>query len=330
MTARTLFMGSDPVALPLLRHFHERVDSPIEWAAVCTQPDRRSGRGMKLRANAIKTWALENGLPVWQPGRCGEDEVRALRDSGIELVIVMAYGQLLRPSFFEAPRLGTVNLHASLLPKLRGASPIHTAIATGEKQTGVTLMRIVKQLDAGPVADHETVPIHPEMAAAELVDAMAAACIPLLERTLPRLAAGQLSFREQDHDAATYCRIIEKGDACLDFRTSAPEVAARIRAFQPWPGAQVEHNGNRIRILKARALIQSGGDPGTVSGTGDGRLFIACGSGMLEIMKVQRAGGRPLGVAEFLRGYPLPDGTVFPSHELLPLVFDKPFFRKRN
>lgn len=330
MTVRALFMGSDAIALPMLRAVAESRPGSVEWVGVVTQPDRKSGRGMKLQANAIKMWALENGLPVWQPERCGEDEVELIKSLQIDLVIVMAYGQILRENFLQAPRLGVLNLHASLLPKFRGASPIHTAMAVGESETGVSLMRIVRKLDAGPVADQESIAIQPEWTVTNLIEAMSAACVPLMQRALPRLVSGELNFVEQDAAAVTFCRIIEKADGHLDFRLSATELDHRIRAFQPWPGSCFYHGETLIRVLKARIqTAEAEGEPGVVlSSNGDG-LCISCGAGVLVVEELQRAGSKAMDVETFLRGYAIAVEERVIGGEAVPLVFDQPFRRKK-
>ena len=179
----------------------------------------------------------------------------------------MAYGHILRDAFIATPRLGTLNLHTSLLPKYRGASPIQTAIANGETETGVSLMRIVRELDAGPVADVEHVPISPRDTALDVEAKLAAACVPLLARTLPALAAGTLKFLEQDHSAATFCRKLQKEDGVLDFTAPAAVLAARINGLNPWPGCTVEIAGQMVKLGLADTVGQSTGDwpPGTIS-----------------------------------------------------------------
>lgn len=328
--ARIVFMGSDPIALPLLNYLHEKAADRVELSGVFTQPDRPAGRGMKLRPNAIKEWSLARDLPVRQPERrCGPEDERWLREMGVELLLVMAFGQLLPRSFIETPARGSVNFHASLLPKLRGASPIHTAIATGEPETGVSLMRIVPKLDAGPVLDSESVPILSEAQAPEVIDRLAAACVPLLDRNLNALCAGRAVFEPQDERAVTYCRRIAKEDAKLDFRRPAQALHDQIRAFQPWPGALLEVGGAALKIGKARvhaAIDGNHGNPGTLL-IENSRVFVRCGEASLELLALQRSGGRMLPTTEFLKGFALESGTIASSHEGTPLVAKQPFAR---
>ena len=238
MALRIVFLGSDAIALPCLEWLAGEGQGVGEVVGVYTQPDRPSGRGQQVTPNAIKQWALGRGLPVRQPDRLNPAEQAALAEFKADVALVMAYGHILKDEFIATPRLGTLNLHASLLPRYRGASPIQTAVASGDSVTGVTLMRIVRALDAGPVADEERVPIQPLNTAAEVEARMARACVPLVARALPRLAAGQLEFREQDHAAATYCRRLTKADGALDFTRPAVELAARINGLYPWPGCR--------------------------------------------------------------------------------------------
>jgi len=229
---KLLFMGSDPIALPALE-FLKSQRQDLEICGIVTQPDRRSGRGMKLRANAIKNWAIEKEIPVLQPAKVDGEFCNTIREMMCDMVLVMAYGKILPQTFLDIPSLGTLNLHASILPKLRGASPIHSAIATGEKQSGVSLMEVVKKMDAGAVADQECVPILKSTTSLDLISKIAEACVPLLRRNLDLWRKGMLDFKPQNKDEVSYCRIITKADAQMDFRLTAEQLHQRIRAFQP-------------------------------------------------------------------------------------------------
>src|ERR1019366_3881687 len=187
-------LGSDPIALPLLDWLAGDGSGIARVTAVFTQPDRPAGRGQKIQPNAIKAWALTRGLTVFQPAKLTESARIELAALGADLALVMAYGHILGDDFIVTPRLGTLNLHTSLLPKYRGASPIQTAIANGERETGVSLMRIVRKLDAGPVADVERTPIGTLDTAGVVERRLASACVPLLARALPRLRDGSLTF----------------------------------------------------------------------------------------------------------------------------------------
>ncbi|MDR1281906.1 MAG: methionyl-tRNA formyltransferase [Opitutaceae bacterium] len=303
----------------------------VRLVAVFTQPDRAVGRGQKVVPNAIKTWALARGLPVHQPEKLTEDTRADLAAFEPDVTLVMAYGHILREAFIATPRQGTLNLHTSLLPKYRGASPIQTAIASGERETGVTLMRIVRQLDAGPVADVEHVSIGPRDTAPDVEQQLAAACVPLLARTLPRLAAGTLAFAEQDHAAATFCRKLSKADSALDFSQPAAVLAARINGLFPWPACSVEINGQPIRFGQADALPDlspsspppplpaCAAAPGTLLGQDSEGVLISTGEGTLRILRLQRPGGRMLPAPEFFRGFFSPPGIPLPSRTMISL-----------
>lgn len=325
------FMGSDPIALPMLDFIQSADCAHAKISMVFTQPDRKTGRGMHLRANAIKAWALANDIEVLQPAKCGATEAEILASRGIDLVLVMAYGQILPRCILHATPNKVLNVHASLLPRLRGASPIHTGVAVGLQQTGVSLMEIVPKMDAGPVALQETVDIRHPATAPEVIVSMANAAVALIRRGLNDLVEGRLVFREQDPAAVSYCRIIEKTDCHLDFNRPAAELCDRIRAFQPWPGTSFLHSDLEIRILKAD--IQSGsepvGHPGRVCSSGSG-IRIACGEDFLVPLLLQRPGGRALPADEFLRGFEIRAGEVLSSREMRPLESKTPFpFRKR-
>lgn len=319
---RIVFMGSDPIALPLLDWLAGEGGGLAEVVAVCTQPDRPAGRGQKIVAGPVKRWALARGLPVRQPGKLDDAERAWLAEQGADLALVMAYGQLLSDAFIATPRLGALNLHASLLPQYRGASPMQTAVACGERETGVTLMRIVKKLDAGPVADAERVSIAPLDTAVEVEAKLARVCVPLLARTLPWLRAGALEFFPQDESKATYCRRLTKEDGGLDFAASAADLAARINGLFPWPGCAVEINGVLIKFGLADVVSRDDGPAshGTVTGADAEGLLVATGKGTLRLRRLQRPGGKMLSAPEFLRGFPVVPDTKLPSRPMRPLA----------
>lgn len=314
---RMAFFGSDAIALPLLDWLVGEGSRCASLVAVYTQPDRPVGRGQQVQPNAIKRWALERGLPVLQPARLTEDDRLALNASGAELGLVMAYGHILKDAFIATPRLGMVNFHASILPSYRGASPIQTAVASGERETGVSLMRIVRALDAGPVADVERVPIAPEDTALEVETKLAVACVPLLARNIDALMSGTLAFREQEHASATFCRKLVKEDGVLDFGASAASLAARINGLFPWPATAVQIAGQPIKFALAVAERVPQGEgaspPGTVLSADASGLRIAAGAGVLCVRRLQRPGGRILPAGEFLRGFPIVAGQLLPS-----------------
>ncbi len=316
---RLVFMGSDAIAVPLLDWL---VGEGARWATIVgvyTQPDRPVGRGQRIVPNAIKTWALARGLPVHQPEKLTEAEREGLAVLAADVVLVMAYGHILRQAFIDTPRLGTLNLHASILPRYRGASPIQSAIAAGERETGVSLMRIVRQLDAGPVAEVERVPIGSRDTALEIEGRLAAACVPLLARGLPALAEGRLAFVDQDHSAATFCRRLTKEDGALDFNAPAAALAARINGLFPWPACQIDLAGQAVKVGLAE-VGAGGGRAGEVLGPDGEGLCVGTGNGCLRLLRLQRPGGRMLPAPEFLRGFPVEAGMQIPSHAMTSLT----------
>lgn len=326
---RVVFLGSDPIALPLLQWLAEP-GSPAEIVAILTQPDRATGRGQRVTPNGIKEWALARGLKVLQPEKLTEEFRQEYAGLGAELALVMAYGHILRDAFIATPRLGTINFHASLLPKLRGASPIQSAVASGEAGTGVSLMRIVRKLDAGPVADTAAVSIERHDTALEVEAKLGGACVPLLERNLASLSEGRLDFVPQDEAGVTYCRKLVKGDGVLDFATAAAGLAARINGLYPWPGCIFPLGGQVVKAGLAETAARAGegalvSAPGTIlSATGAG-VDIATGDGVLRLLRLQRPGGRMLPVGDFLRGFPVRPGEIIPSVPMPLLVGREPF-----
>ena len=322
---RLVFLGSDPIALPLLDWLAGEGGTLAEVVAVYTQPDRPAGRGQKVEPGPVKLWAASHRVPVRQPEKLTAVERAWLAEQPADLALVMAYGQILKEDFIATPRLGTLNLHASLLPRYRGASPIQTAIAGGDPETGVTLMRVVRKLDAGPVAEEARVPIGPLDTALDVEQKLAAACVPLLARTLPRLRAGTLEFSAQNDQAATYCRRLVKEDGRLDFAAPAAVLAARVNGLFPWPGCGAEINGVAVRFGLADALPGPVGEPGRVIGADAAGLLVTTSAGTLRVRRLQRPGGKMLSAVEFLRGFPVPAGTVLPSQAMAPLVAARHF-----
>lgn len=325
------FMGSDPIVLPMLDFLQSDKCADADIVVVLTQPDRKTGRGMRLQANEIKKWAEQHSIEILQPLKCGQTEADYLHNEAIDLVIVMAYGQILPRCILEVTQNKVLNMHASLLPRFRGASPIHTAVALGLEKTGVSLMEIIPKLDAGPVADFEEVLIGKESTVVELMDLMAQASVALVQRGLDRLVSGNLEFVEQDLDKVTYCRIIDKNDRHLDFNRPATDLHNRIRAFQPWPGTAFPVGDLEIRIVAGtiEQWDENHDEPGTVRLDTAG-MTISCGQDLIRPRILQRPGGKPLPVNDFLRGFPIIDGSVLLSREMRPLEGKSPFpYRKK-
>lgn len=303
---RLAFFGSDAIALPLLAWLLGEGGEVVELVGVVSQPDRPSGRGHKLTPNPVVAFARARGLPLLQPEK-PDAALRAwLAEANLSLGLVMAYGHILRKAVLEIPRWGFLNLHGSLLPKLRGASPVETAIAIGETETGVSLMQMVRAMDAGPVADVERVPIDDLVTGGQLRELLAQACVPLLRRNLTAACAGELSFAAQPHDGVTYCRKLSKSDGQLDFHEPAEALARRIRGLAPWPGCFADHGSTRLKLGFASAEAGPSTDPsGTILSADDSGIRVATGSGVLNLTQLQRPGGKMMPASDFLRGYPL-------------------------
>lgn len=325
---RIAFMGSDPIALPLLDWLAGEGRAAANLVGIFTGPDRPSGRGLAVNPNCVKKWSIGRSLPVYQPERLDGASLADLSTLHVDVALVVAYGHILREEFISIPRLGTLNLHASLLPKYRGASPIQTAVAAGDRETGVSLMRIVRELDAGPVADVEPIPISQLETASDLEAKLARAAVALCARALPMLARGELAFRAQDRGKASFCRRLSKADGAIDFSAPASVLSARINGLHPWPSAAVEIGGTDIKLGLADWVEGGAGAiPGSVLGFDPDGLLVAAGTGVLRIRRLQRPGGRMLPAPEFLRGFPVAAGTVIPSRPMPALVAAEPFRR---
>lgn len=325
-------MGSDPIALPALEWLRERAADRVGVVAVFTQPDRPSGRGQKLTPNGIKLWAQKHGLPVHQPAKLTVEAKAGFAALAPDAVLVMAYGHILRQDWLDLPPFGVWNLHASILPSLRGASPIQAAIVSGARESGVSLMRMVLRLDAGPVLDIERVSIADEDTGLDLEEKLSHACVPLLERNLDAILRPAPPLREQDDRAATFTRRMRKDDGRLDFAAPAAVLARRINGLFPWPCTFFELEGETIKVGLASVIASPpatapGADvaPGTVLGESDGALAVATGDGVLGLRRLQRPGGRMLATPEFLRGRAIAAGTVLESAPMPPLIGPAPF-----
>jgi methionyl-tRNA formyltransferase len=284
---------------------------PHRVVAVVSQPDRPRGRGRRPSPAPVAARALAAGIPLLRPERVGDAEtVAALRERAPDLGVVVAFGQFLPRAVRELPRRGfLINAHASLLPRHRGAAPIARAILAGDPETGVSVMRVEREMDAGPVALVRRLAIGPEETTGELEERLAALAAEALAEALEAIAAGRDVWTEQDPAAATLAPKLAREDARLDFAAPAEALARRVRALAPRPGAVAELGGEPLRLLGARWEPGAVADPpGTVRRSGAG-LRIATGEGWLVPTRLQRAGGRPLGAEEFLRGHPIAEGA---------------------
>ncbi len=276
-----------------------------EIAAVYCQPPRPAGRGKKLRPSPVQAFAEARGWEVRTPKRLKDPEAQAdFAALELDVAVVAAYGLILPRAILEAPRLGCLNIHASLLPRWRGAAPIQRAIEAGDAETGITIMQMDAGLDTGPILLQEAVAIGPADSAGRLHDRLAELGARLIVAALERLDA--LTPRPQPADGVTYARKLERGEARLDWSAPADVLARRVRAFAPWPGASFAHDGAEVKVLAAE-VAEVEGAPGTVLDAGP---TVACGAGALRLLRLQRAGRQPMDGPAFLRGYPLPPGTV--------------------
>jgi len=279
--------------------------------AVYTQPPRPAGRGHRLQPSPVQLLAERHRLELRCPARLRSEEIqREFAAFGAAAAVVAAYGLILPPPILNAPRLGCLNVHASLLPRWRGAAPIQRALLAGDTETGVTIMQMGEGLDTGPILMQQVLPIGRDATAASLTDALAQLGAELIVKALDEAVQGRLTARPQPQQGATYAPKISRAEGRLDWRRPAAELERQVRALVPWPVAFFEIGGEQIRVLAAAALPWDSGEaPGTVV---DDRLAIACGSGALRPLRLQRPGRGPLEPASFLRGYPIAAGTVLP------------------
>jgi methionyl-tRNA formyltransferase len=278
---------------------------------VLTQPDRPSGRGMALKASPVKQLALEHGLRVHQPASLKSAESRQpIIDARPDVMVVAAYGLILPQAALDIPRLGCINIHASLLPRWRGAAPIQRAILAGDAETGVTLMRMEAGLDTGPMLLKGRLPITDADCAATLHAKLAALGARLIVEALPRLARGELPGEPQPAEGVTYAAKLEKSEAALDWRQTAVALSRAVRAFDPFPGTVARVEGQTIKVWRAEPA-PGAGEPGTVLAANVDGILVACGEGALRLVELQKSGGKRLQAADFLHGFALKPGQRF-------------------
>jgi methionyl-tRNA formyltransferase len=301
---RLAFMGTPDFAVPALQAL---LSAGHELAAVYCQPPRPAGRGHQVQLSPVHRFAEARGLPVRTPKTLRNPEVQAeFAALGLDGAVVAAYGLILPPPVLAAPRLGCLNIHGSLLPRWRGAAPIHRALLAGDEQTGITIMQMDAGLDTGAMLLRHAVAIGPETTAAGLHDQLAALGAAMIVEVVAGLAAGRLVAEPQPDQGVTYAAKLERDEGRIDWARPAVELERRLRALSPWPGVWFEAAGERIKVLGAAvAAAGDGAAPGTLL---DSELTVACGAGALRLTRVQRAGRAPVDGAAFLRGFALTVG----------------------
>ena len=312
-----VFFGTPDFAVPTLQALH---DSRHRIVAVVTQPDRARGRGQHSRSSPVKQLAERIGVTVLQPERLRDEQfLDALRILNADLGVVAAYGKILTDAVLEIPRRGLVNVHASLLPKYRGAAPIHRAVMAGETLTGVTIMRVVKALDAGPMLSSATRPVANHETSAEVEHDMARIGARLLVEAVDALAMGRATELPQNEDEATYAAKIEKSDGIIDWSRRAIEIHNQIRGLHPWPHAYSELQGERTILLRSEVqpdLPGARSAPGTILDAHADQLRVQTGVGVLRVLELQREGRRPLTAREYLAGRRMQPGAMFTQSPL--------------
>ena len=304
---RTVFMGTPDFALQTLQGL---IDAGCKMVGVYTQPDRPKGRGKQLAAPPVKELAQKYDIPVYQPLKLRQPEaVAELEALAPDLIVVVAYGQILPKSVLEIPAHGCINVHASLLPKYRGAAPINKAIIEGETETGITTMYMDVGLDTGDMLVKKTLAIGPEETAGELHDRLASLGRETMEETLRQLCAGTLQREVQDDEQSTYASMMKKEDGRIDWNRSAQDIHNHVRGLDPWPGAYTTINGELLKLAETSPEAAEG-LAGSVIAADKNGVCVACGSGSLRIQQLQLAGRKRLAAADFLRGCPLEAGAM--------------------
>ena len=306
---RLIFMGSPEFAVPSLR-----TTADSGWmAGVITQPARPKGRGQKVALSPIAHECLQMGIEPMMPDSVKTpqflEEFKRLKP---DIGVVVAYGKILPPEILTIPELGCVNVHASLLPELRGAAPIQWAVAKGARETGVTLMQMDEGMDTGPILLQERTSVGERETAVQLARRLSVMAADILRKGLPALARGELTPVPQDDTLATYASLLKREDGLIDWSMAAEEIHNRVRGFAPWPGTYTVFGGKRILIPAALPLdAPSGSEPGKVLEAGTGGILIACGEGALRILSLKPEGKREMTAPEFLAGHPLAPGDRF-------------------
>lgn len=313
-----IFMGSDPMALPLLEAI--RLGSVAKCVGVITQPDKPHGRGQKLLPGPIKEWAIAHGVPVLQPEKTpAEEAIQWIQEKSAPLALVFAYGKILKQPLLDAFPLGIWNFHTSLLPKYRGACPIEAAILQGDDETGMTLMQIVLAMDAGDIVGVDRIPLSEEMDNSALRSCMAQSAVNLWNRYQEALISGNVILTPQDEKLATYVRKLEKDDGWLDFTKPALCLRRQIQALSDWPGCFFEYEGMRLKVGQAEILEGQAFPGARISGT-PLQWIVGTGDGLLSFTHLQKPGGKMLPIEDFLRGFPVRVDAVCKGESRPPII----------
>lgn len=313
MPLRIIFCGTPAFAVPSLVALASRSEFKVE--GVVTQPDRPAGRGQTVTKSPVKVAAEERGIPVFQPAKIKAPEGLAyFENAKPDVVVIIAYGQIISTQLLAIPRLGWVNVHGSLLPKYRGAAPIHWAIANGETETGLTTMQVEAGLDTGPMLLKYKTSVGADETSPELYERLAQAAAPLIVETLTGLEAGVLAATPQENAHASHAPVLKKEDGRIDWSRTSAEIYNRMRGFQPWPGAFTTFRGAQCALWGKPVVCESSGDaPGAIS-VRSGEVFVECGNGTsLRIDQVQREGRKRISAREFVNGERVAAGDSFGS-----------------
>lgn len=312
---RVLFMGTPEFAIPSLEMIYQ--NDGLELIGVVTQPDRPAGRGQKVRISPVKSWAIKHGLSFYQPEKVkgNKDFLLRVRQLKPDVIVVVAFGQLLPANFLEIPLRCCINLHASLLPRHRGASPIQAAILEGDEYTGVTTMLMEERLDAGDILLQEKVKIEEGETGGSLHDKLKVVGAQLLEKTLNNLS--QITPVPQDEKSATYTGKITRDDGEINWQLPAKRIERMVRAYNPWPGAFTTLEGKRFKIWQAGIISHEDiqGKPGEIIRATEDRIIVQAGQGLLSLDRVQLAGRKVISASEFIRGFQLNTGEILGSNQ---------------
>ncbi len=307
---KTILMGTPGFAETIFRKTYPTLKDRLDITAVITAPDKPVGRKQELVPSPVKKWALENNLPVLQPKKIADPEwIRRVQELNPDLIILCAYGQIIPKEILDIPKYGALNIHPSLLPKYRGASPIQATILNGDKETGITIMLMDKEMDHGPTISNFQFPISNKITYKELENKLADVAADLLIKTLFDWIDGKIKAQPQDHFKATFCKIIKKENGKIDWNKSAQEIERQVRAFRQWPTAYTFWNGKQIKILKASTKESKIKKTGEVF-TENKELMVQTGNGILILKEIQLEGGKPMSVQDFLNGHPEIIGAV--------------------